>query len=121
MTRYTKDHEWIRLEGETATVGISDYAQQALGDITYIELPVVGTTIRKGDGLCVIESVKAASDVYAPAAGTVATVNARLADAPETINASPEGDGWICTLSGVKPADLDEWMTPEAYAEFCKP
>jgi glycine cleavage system H protein len=120
MTRYTADHEWIRLEGDTATVGISEHAQQALGDITFIELPPVGKTVKQGDTLGVVESVKAASDVFAPAGGTVATVNTVLGTAPETINAAAESDGWICTLAGVDPAELEGLMTPEQYADFCK-
>lgn len=118
MMRYTTEHEWIRLEGDVATVGISDHAQHELGDITFIELPPVGKTVQAGGALCVIESVKAASDVFAPVAGTVATVNAALADAPETVNASAEGDGWLCTLSGVDPAALEGLMNPEQYAAF---
>ena len=120
MTRYTADHEWIRLEGGIATVGISNHAQEELGDITYIELPTVGQTLKHGDTLGVVESVKAASDVYAPAGGTVATVNSALEDAPETVNQAAETDGWICTLSGVTEGDLDGLMTPEQYAAFIK-
>ena len=120
MTRYTADHEWIRLEGGIATVGISNHAQEELGDITYIELPTVGQTLKHGDSLGVVESVKAASDIFAPAGGTVATVNTALEDAPETINAAAESDGWICTLTGVDPTELADLMTPSQYAEFCK-
>lgn len=120
MTRFTRDHEWIRLENGTATIGISDFAQHELGDITFIELPAVGQTVKTGDALCVVESVKAASDVYAPAGGTVATVNSALEDAPETVNQAAETDGWICTLSGVTEGDLDGLMTPEQYAAFIK-
>lgn len=120
MTKYTKDHEWVRVEGATATVGISDYAQHTLGDITFVDLPKVGKAVKQGDSLCVVESVKAASDVYAPVGGAVASVNAALSGAPETINQSAEGDGWICTLSGVNAAELDGLMTAEQYAAFCK-
>jgi glycine cleavage system H protein len=120
MTRFTREHEWIRLENDMATIGISDFAQHELGDITFIELPAVGKTVKTGDALCVIESVKAASDVYAPAGGTVAAVNTALEDAPETVNQAAEDAGWICTLSGVTEADLDGLMTPEQYAAFIK-
>lgn len=118
MIRYSVEHEWIRLEGETATVGISDFAQQELGDITFVDLPDVGKVVKKGDSLCVIESVKAASDIYAPAGGTVASVNTQLNDTPETVNSAPETEGWICTLEGVSPADLEDLMTAEQYAAF---
>lgn len=120
MTRYTAEHEWIRLEGDTATVGISDHAQHALGDITFIELPSVGKTVKQGDTLGVVESVKAASDIFAPAGGKVATVNTALATAPETVNAAAESDGWICTLTGVDLAEIEGLMTPGQYADFCK-
>ena len=119
MMRYTVEHEWIRLENGVATVGISNHAQHELGDITFIELPPVGKTLQKGDALGVIESVKAASDIFAPAGGTVATVNTALLDAPETVNTAAEGEGWICTLSGVDPNALAGLMTPLQYAQFC--
>jgi glycine cleavage system H protein len=119
-THYTKDHEWVRVEGTVATVGISDYAQHTLGDITFVDLPKVGKAVKAGDSLCVVESVKAASDVYAPVGGTVASVNAALSGAPEMINQSAEGDGWICTLSSVSAAELAGLMTAEQYAAFCK-
>jgi len=120
MKRYTKDHEWIRIEGGRAFVGISDYAQNSLGDITFVDLPKAGTTVKKGDSLCVIESVKAASDVYAPAGGTVETVNAALSDAPEKVNAAAETDGWICTLADVVMSDLAGLMDEAQYADFVK-
>lgn len=120
MIRYTKDHEWVRIEGDVATVGISDHAQDALGDITYVELPKIGKVLKKGDSLCVIESVKAASDVYAPVGGKVATVNAALPDSPQTVNTSPESEGWICTLSEFAVAELEGLMTAEQYAAFFK-
>ena len=118
MTRYSIDHEWIRLEGDTATVGISEYAQQSLGDITFVELPPVGRQFEKGETLAVIESVKAASEIFAPAGGTVTEVNEALADAPEKVNDAPEGEGWLCRLSGVVASDLDNLLTAEQYAEF---
>ena len=116
MTRFTSEHEWIRLDGAIATVGITDFAQRELGDITFIELPAVGKQVKKGDVLGVIESVKAASEVYAPAGGTVASVNEALEAAPETVNAAAESDGWLCTLEGVDPAALESLMTAEQYA-----
>ncbi len=120
MIRFTADHEWVRLEGDTATVGISDYAQRELGDITYVELPQVGDKFKMGDAFCVVESVKAASDVFAPLAGTIATINEQLADAPEIINEAAESDGWLCTISGVDASTLEELMTPQQYEEYCK-
>ncbi|MDD4101440.1 MAG: glycine cleavage system protein GcvH [Kiritimatiellae bacterium] len=118
MKRYTKDHEWIRVEGDKAFVGISVFAQNSLGDITFVDLPKVGTKINKGDSLLVIESVKAASDVYAPAGGTVDAVNTALSTAPETVNASAEKEGWLCVLKNVVMSDLDDLMDEARYAEF---
>ena len=118
MKRYTKDHEWIRLEDSKAFVGISDYAQNSLGDITFVDLPKLGTAFKKGDSVCVIESVKAASDVYAPVGGVVESVNNALADAPEKINVSAETDGWICVLTNVEMSDLEDLMDEAAYADF---
>ncbi len=120
MKRYTKDHEWIRIEDDKAFVGISDYAQDSLGDITFIDLPKVGATLKRGDSLCVIESVKAASDVYAPAGGTVESVNTALADAPETVNSAAETDGWLCVLKEVAVTDLDDLMDESQYVDFVK-
>jgi glycine cleavage system H protein len=117
-TRYTKDHEWIRLDGDIATVGISTYAQEQLGDVVYVELPEVGKKLAKGDEAAVVESVKAASEVYAPVAGEVAAVNDALADAPGKVNESPEGEGWFLKLKGVKAADVESLMDPDAYKAF---
>lgn len=99
--RFTKSHEWVHLEGGTATVGISDHAQSELGDVIFIELPAVGTVLKTGDRFGTIESVKAASDLYAPVGGTVAAVNDQLGDAPERVNADPYGEGWIIRLEKV--------------------
>lgn len=118
MTRYTKEHEWARIEGATATVGISHHAQEALGDITFVELPAVGKVLKAGDAVGVVESVKAASDIYAPIGGTVSEVNTRLDSAPELINQSAEGDGWICKLSNITAADADKLMDEAAYKAF---
>ena len=117
--RYTKDHEWIGLEGDQATVGITQHAQAALGDITFVDLPVVGKALQRHDALGIVESVKAASDIFAPAAGTVTEVNGALAAAPELINQDPYGKGWICRLAGVQPADLHDLLTAAQYEAFC--
>lgn len=117
-TRYTKDHEWIRLEGDTATVGISEYAQQQLGDVVFVELPAVGKKLAKGDEAAIVESVKAASEIYAPVAGEVIAVNEALADAPGTVNEHPEGAGWFLKLKVANKADFDALMDGETYAAF---
>ena len=117
--RYTKDHEWIGLAGTLAVVGITNHAQQALGDITFVDPPVVGKVLKRHDVLGVVESVKAASDIFAPVAGTVAEANTALAAAPELINQDPYGRGWICKLSGVSPADLGALLTLAQYEAFC--
>ncbi len=118
MKKYTEKHEWVELEGDVATIGISAYAAGELGDITYVELPEEDDDVSAGESFCVVESVKAASDIYSPVSGTISEVNEELEDAPETINADAEGEGWICKVSGVSEADLEALMTPEAYAEF---
>ncbi len=117
-TRYTRDHEWIRLEGDTAVVGISQYAQEQLGDIVYVELPAVGKKLDKGAEAAVVESVKAASEVYAPVAGEVVEINQALADEPATVNQSPEGAGWFVKLKVANRADLDALMDADAYGKF---
>ena len=116
---YTKDHEWLRREDDgTVSVGVTDHAQSALGDLVYVELPEVGQEVEEGGDMAVVESVKAASDVYAPIAGTVAAVNEELADTPETINADPYGEGWIVKLQPSGDIDEGELMTPDAYQEL---
>ena len=117
-TRYTREHEWIRLEGDTATIGISDYAQEQLGDIVFVELPSVGKKLAKGDEAAVVESVKAASEIFAPVAGEVIAVNEALADAPGTVNEHPEGAGWFLKLKVSKPAEFESLMDGEAYRTF---
>ncbi len=112
---YTKDHEWVKFEGGRARVGITDHAQHELGDITYAELPAAGKSVTCGAELMVIESVKAASDVYAPVSGTVEDVNATLADAPEQINKDPYGAGWLCVLGGIDEAQRANLMTAAQY------
>jgi glycine cleavage system H protein len=115
---YTKDHEWIRLDGDVATVGITDYAQQQLGDVVYVELPAIGKTLAKGGDAAVVESVKAASDVYAPVSGVVTAVNADLDSAPANVNAEPEGSGWFFKLKLSDAAELEGLMSIEAYIDF---
>jgi glycine cleavage system H protein len=115
---FTRDHEWVKVEGDEATVGISDHAQEALGDITFVELPKVGKVVKARDSLLVVESVKAASDVYAPVAGTVSAVNGKLASAPELINQSASGEGWICKLKPFDSATLGTLMTATEYEAF---
>lgn len=117
-TRYTKDHEYIRLEGEIATVGITDYAQKQLGDVVYVELPEVGLEVAKGAQAAVVESVKAASEVYAPVAGEVVEVNPQLEGAPALVNEDPAGKGWFMRMRVNDPAELDDLMDEQAYQAF---
>lgn len=117
--KFLKSHEWARLEDDgRVTVGISEHAQAQLGDLVYVELPGVGDTFEAGNGVAVVESVKAASDVYAPVSGTVVAVNEELADAPEVINADAFGKGWLFVLQPSDPAQLDELLSPDDYAEL---
>ena len=116
--RYSKEHEWVQLEEGLATVGITDYAQEQLGEITYVELPAVGTHVSQSDELGSIDSAKAASDVYAPVGGVVVEVNDALDEAPEAINDDPYGDGWICRLENVDEAGLENLLSAEAYRLF---
>ena len=115
---YTNDHEWLRREDDgSVTIGITDHAATALGDLVYVELPEVGQDVESGGEMAVVESVKAASDVYAPVAGSVAAVNEELADDPEKINADPYGDGWIVRLE-IEGLDEGELMSPDAYQQL---
>ena len=116
--RYTKDHEWISLEGNVAVVGITSYAQAQLGDVVFVELPKLGAQIAKGEEAAVVESVKAASEVYAPATGEVIAINETLEGAPATVNEDPEGNGWFLKLRVADPTQLDELMTEEAYQKY---
>ena len=119
MTRYfTQDHEWIDVDGDTGTVGITDYAQGQLGDITFVELPAIGAVLKKGDAPCVVDSVKAASDVYSPVSGTITAANDALGDAPETVNTDPETGGWLFRVKLADKAELDGLMDKAAYDEF---
>ncbi len=115
--RFLKSHEWVRQEADgRATIGISDHAQEALGDLVYVELPKVGERVEQGTAVAVVESVKAASDIYAPIAGTVVAVNEALADAPETINSDPYGEGWMFVLQIDDAAQFDGLLGPDEYA-----
>ena len=119
MLKFTEDHEWIKVDGEIGTVGISDYAQKALGDIVFVELPDVGASFSKGDDAAVVESVKAASDVYAPVSGEITETNGALEDAPETVNEDPSGAGWFFNMKLTDAAELDSLMDEAAYKTFC--
>ncbi|WP_240098200.1 glycine cleavage system protein GcvH [Thermomonas flagellata] len=117
--KFLKSHEWVRVEGDgRATVGISDHAQAALGDLVYVELPNVGDRVEAGNACAVVESVKAASDVYAPVSGKVVEVNSALADKPETINEDAYGDGWLFVVELEDPEQLNDLLDPDAYAEL---
>lgn len=117
-THYTKDHEWIRVEDGVAVVGISDYAQQQLGDVVYVELPDVGRRLAKGAEAAVVESVKAASEVYTPIGGEVAEVNGALGDDPALVNRAPESGGWFFKVRGFAAGDLDGLMDANGYRDF---
>jgi glycine cleavage system H protein len=116
--RFTKDHEWVELDGDFATIGITGYAAEQLGDVVFVEVPEVGKTVKAGDGFAVVESVKAASDVYAPIGGEVIEANAALSDAPETVNAAPEAAGWFARLRIANPAEVEALMDRTAYEAF---
>jgi glycine cleavage system H protein len=119
MSRYfTQDHEWIDVDGDSATVGITAYAQEQLGDIVFAEVPAVGATLKKGGDAAVVESVKAASDVYAPVSGTVSAGNDALGDDPALVNSDPEGAGWFFKLTLADPGELDGLMDETAYKAF---
>ena len=120
MTRYfTEDHEWIEVDGDTATVGITDYAQGQLGDIVFVEVPQEGAAVEKGGEAAVVESVKAASDVYSPVTGTVTEGNPALDDDPALVNTAPEGEGWFFKLQIADAGELDGLMDEGAYKAFC--
>jgi len=116
--KFTKDHEWIRVEGDEAVVGITDYAQQQLGDVVFVELPEIGKTVEQGKDAAVVESVKAASEVYAPVDGTVLAVNDALADEPAAVNTDAQGSGWFFRVKLAKPEQIDALMDETAYAAF---
>ncbi len=116
--RFTKDHEWVDLQGDTATVGITAYAAEQLGDVVFVDLPEVGKSVAAGDALAVVESVKAASDVYAPIGGEIAASNPDLSGNPETVNDAPESGGWFVKIKGVDAAQVDALMDRAAYEAF---
>ena len=116
--KYTEEHEWIRVEGDVGTIGITAYAQEQLGDVVFVDLPQAGRTVAKGEACAVVESVKAASDVYAPASGEVVEANAALADAPGDVNAEPMGKGWFFKVKLANPAEVDALLAETAYNKF---
>jgi glycine cleavage system H protein len=116
--RYSKDHEWARLEGDRVRVGITDYAQDALGDVVFIELPEVGATVKVDESFSEVESTKSVSDVYAPLAGTIVEVNTDLADAPERLNEDPYGDGWICLIEPADASAFETLLDAAAYRDL---
>lgn len=119
--KYASSHEWARLEEDgTVTVGITSHAQDLLGDIVFVQLPEVGSTVSARDEISVVESVKAASDIYSPVSGNIIAVNEALEDAPETINASPYGEGWLCRLQPSDESELDELLDADAYSDICE-
>ncbi len=120
MKYYTEDHEWVDVSGAEATIGISEYAANELGDITFVELPAEDEDYIVGDTLATVESVKAASDVYAPISGTVSAVNEELSEDPALINSSPEDKGWICKLKDFDSSELDDMMSADAYTKYLK-
>lgn len=119
-TRYTKDHEYIRIEGDTGTVGITDYAQGQLGDVVFVELPSVGKALAKGGEAAVVESVKAASEVYAPVSGEVVAVNSELEAAPGTVNEDPAGKGWFVKIKLANAGELDGLLSEAEYQDYVK-
>ncbi len=116
--KFTKEHEWVKVDGDTVTVGLSDYAQKELGDVVFVELPAVGDTLAKGDACSNIESVKAVSDVYTPVSGEITEANEALEDAPESINNSPYEEGWILKIKLDSPEELEELMDYDAYQKY---
>jgi len=118
MKHYTEEHEWVEIQGDIAIMGLSAHAADELGDVTYVEFPEIGAEFSQGDTMLVVESVKAASDVFAPVSGRVVTVNNALADRPELINESPEEDGWICRFEGFDESELENLMTYDEYQSY---
>jgi glycine cleavage system H protein len=117
---YTKDHEWVRVDGDSATVGITDFAQGQLGDVVFVEVPEAGRTVSQGGEAAVVESVKAASDVYAPVGGTVTEGNQAVVDEPSLVNTDPEGEGWFFRLTLSDTNQLNELMSAEQYKAYCE-
>ena len=113
--KYTSDHEWVKVEGDKVRIGITDYAQDALGDVVFVQVPTTGAQVKAGESFSEVESTKSVSDIYAPITGAVAEVNDDLADAPERLNEDPYGEGWICTITVGEPSELDGLMDAAAY------
>lgn len=118
--RYTRNDEWVRLEGGAAVAGVTDYAQDQLSDVVFVELPSVGETFQQGDTFGAVESVKAAADLYMPIGGVIVEVNAALADAPELVNQDPYGQAWLIRFTPSDPAEVDGLMDPAAYRKYCE-
>ena len=116
--RYSTDHEWIRVDGGKVTIGITDYAQDALGDVVFVDLPEVGAAVEASASISEVESTKSVSDIYAPVSGTIAEVNADLGDAPERLNDDPYGEGWICVIELTDPSQIDKLLTAADYREL---
>ena len=116
--RYSSDHEWVSRDGDVVRVGVTEYAQDALGDVVFVQVPTVGADVSAGDAFGEVESTKSVSDVYAPVSGTVVEVNEALADAPQTLNEDPYGEGWICSIRLSDPSQLDDLMDAEAYRKL---
>ena len=116
--KYHREHDWVRIDGDTAVFGVTDYAQETLGDIVFIELPEVGADVTAGTAYAEVESVKAVSDVFAPMSGTIVEVNEEVVDAPETVNESPYEDGWLIKVKISDPAEADDLMSAEEYDEL---
>ena len=113
--RYSTDHEWVRVDGDTVTIGITEYAQDALGDVVFVEMPEAGTTVAAGSTFTEVESTKSVSDIYAPVTGSISAVNDTLEAQPELLNSDPYGDGWICRIQMTDPSELDGLMDADAY------
>ena len=113
--RYSADHEWVKVDGERVRIGITDYAQDALGDVVYVQVPTVGTTVKAGDSFSEVESTKSVSDIYAPVSGTIVEVNADLSDAPQRVNEDPYGEGWLCVIEMSDPSELDALFDSAGY------
>ena len=118
--KYSEDHEWINVEGDIATVGISNFAQEQLGDVVFVDLPQVGAEVSKGDEVAVVESVKAASEIYAPLSGEIIAINEVLNETPETVNADAENGGWFFKMKLADEGEMDDMMDAEAYAAFAQ-
>ena len=116
--RYTSDHEWVRLDGNRVTIGITDYAQDALGDVVFVQLPDLGTAVEAGSSFSEVESTKSVSDIYAPVSGTVAEVNSELSDSPQRLNEDPYGEGWICVIEVADASALSGLLDAEGYRKL---